>query len=484
VLCAGWISLVVALFYNFKDNTALFITIFGGILVFICWISSVINRYLFLEWDHNNKKEQRKFDERTNRLDDEYGQDGVQYSSILLCPPSLPSPPCPPDEDNPFNQSRHSHSTLRIYHILVDKFRRWKSIHVKQKDDFHGGSLRGIIEKLGFIQSLGYNAIMLSPIFETKAYHGYHIVSYENIEPRFGTWQDFKNLNDAVHTRGMKLICDFVPNNCSYYNNLFQQALSDSNSPYRAWFYFNEGRKGGYVSYQNYEDLPKFNLYNADAANYMFGVAAKLVKEGVDGLRIDHAIGVPFEFLCSLKRKLKALNPGVIIIGEAWAINPRDVSQIEFISHCRKEELMKGCASDLQLQDDIQCDYIDYLDGVFDFTYMNIIIDEVKHGRRINKDNCKLMCRLREHFSRYPSNFRLILFLDNHDTNRFMFYCHNDKSIFDEAINFTKNLPYDSSYYYATELYAVNEDDVFSGKPNADMQVRKAYPWDDDKDSE
>jgi glycosidase len=216
----------------------------------------------------------------------------------------------------------------------------------------------------------------------------------------------------------------------------------------------------------------------------MFGVAAKLVKEGVDGLRIDHAIGVPFEFLCSLKRKLKALNPGVIIIGEAWAINPRDVSQIEFISHCRKEELMKGCASDLQLQDDIQCDYIDYLDGVFDFTYMNIIIDEVKHGRRINKDNCKLMCRLREHFSRYPSNFRLILFLDNHDTNRFMFYCHNDKSIFDEAINFTKNLPYDSSYYYATELYAVNEDDVFSGKPNADMQVRKAYPWDDDKDSE
>jgi hypothetical protein len=65
-----------------------------------------------------------------------------------------------------------------------------------------------------------------------------------------------------------------------------------------------------------------------------------------------------------------------------------------------------------------------------------------------------------------------------------MFYCHNDKSIFDEAIKFTKSLPYDSSYYYATELYAVNETDVFSGEPNADEQVRQAYQWDDDKDSE
>jgi glycosidase len=341
---------------------------------------------------------------------------------------------------------------------VVDRFRCRNSTSDDLKNGFCGGNLCGIIEKLDFIKSLDYNAIMLTPIFETEAYHGYHIVSFENVEPSFGTWQDFKNLIVAVHARGMKLICDFVPN---------------------SWFYFDESRKGGFVSYQNYPGLPKFNLYNKDAACYMIDIAAKLVAEGVDGLRIDHAIGVPFEFLCSLRQRMKALNPNVIIIGEAWTMHPRDVSQIEFISHCRKEELMNGCESDLQVQDDIQCDYINYLDDVLDFTYMDIIIDEVKHGRRINKDNCELMYRLRKHFCRYPKKFRLILFLDNHDTNRFMFYCHNDRSIFDEAIAFTRSLPYDSSYYYATELYVTNETDVFSGEPNADAQVRQAYPWND-----
>lgn len=491
VLCAGWISLVVALFYDFKDNIPLFIAIFCGILFFICVLASWINRYLFLEWDHNNKIEQREFAERHNNCccaNGWYWRGQMSTFSMCPpchnCPPCSSCPPCPPNGGYPFKPSCPTDSGLRIYHIMVDRFRCAKPAPTDSKENFWGGNLRGIIEKLDFIKSLGYNAIMMTPIFETEAYHGYHIVSFENIDPSYGTWQDLKDLVAAVHSKGMKLICDFVPNHCSYHNSLFQQALTDSNSKYRSWFYFDESRKGGFVSFQNYPGLPKFNLYNKDAACYMINIAAKLVAEGVDGLRIDHAIGVPFEFLCKLKREMKALNPNVIIIGEAWAMNPRDISQIEFISHCRKEELMNGCASDLQIQDDIQCDYIGYLDGVLDFTYMNIIIDEVKHGRRINRDNCKLMYRLREHFSRYPKKFRLILFLDNHDTNRFMFYCHNDKSIFDEAIEFTKSLPYDSSYYYATELYAVNETDVFSGEPNADEQVRQAYQWDDDKDSE
>jgi glycosidase len=90
------------------------------------------------------------------------------------------------------------------------------------------------------------------------------------------------------------------------------------------------------------------------------------------------------------------------------------------------------------------------------------------------------MCRLKTHFQQYPANFQLILFLDNHDTNRFMFYCHNDRSILDEAIAFTRELPFASSYYYATELYYTNSESVFGGTPYADDQVRTPYEWDED----
>ena len=88
-------------------------------------------------------------------------------------------------------------------------------------------------------------------------------------------------------------------------------------------------------------------------------------------------------------------------------------------------------------QESWQRDYIGVLDGVLDFEYRNILLNEIKKGKRIinNKD---LELNVIKHFKKYPQDFKLILFLDNHDTDRFLFSCNKDISLLKEAIIFSQ----------------------------------------------
>lgn len=169
-------------------------------------------------------------------------------------------------------------------------------------------------------------------------------------------------------------------------------------SKYKNWFYFDESRLGGFVSYQNYPDLPKFNLHNSATAEYMISVAVRMAKMGIDGLRIDHAIGVPFSFLRELSAQLKRINPQIFIIGEAWLQNPRDFMQIEFINARRKDLAMNySTMNNSDIQEMIQLDYAGVLDGILDFSFMNILVETVCSGERL-LDNQQLRRRLEQHF--------------------------------------------------------------------------------------
>ena len=100
----------------------------------------------------------------------------------------------------------------RIYHILIDRF-----FPMRDEDangNFKGGCIRSIIEHLDYIQGLGMSGIMLTPFYKTAAYHGYHIVDFEQVDPHFGTKTDVKELVNEVHKRGMVIVADFVANHC------------------------------------------------------------------------------------------------------------------------------------------------------------------------------------------------------------------------------------------------------------------------------
>lgn len=386
-------------------------------------------------------------------------------------------------------------NSQRILHILLDRFNGGWQMPPSSVNDFCGGNLRGVIEKLDYIKGLGFNAIMLTPFLKTAGYHGYHTLSYDEVDPHFGTWEDFQELLDKAHAMGIRVICDFVPNHCYYWNPIFQAALLSNGGLHRDWFFFPKKDSDEYVSFLNLPDLPKFNLENPEAAKYMVSKAERLAKMGIDGLRIDHALGQPFSFLKNLRQALKNVREDIVVFGEVWAegISENLYSQLYFKEEAHQDDssslfytIKKIMASLLGRdhtgpkkvisQEHIQKDYVDVLDGVLDFAFRNIIIEEIRAGHRI-KDNQRLRKKVIRHFNHYPFDYKLVLFLDNHDTDRFLYVCNNDITLLKEAIEFMKGLNRPFSILYGTEQLMTTESSIVGAEPYADLRVRQCMDW-------
>lgn len=464
VFCAAWMTLLLLYLLSPLIDCQVFLAVIGVFFVLlsvICIIARLTHNFLLNQWYHDKKKEELKDKHREHTC---YGHHSRSHHKANRYIPPIA------------NINNSEYNNWSIYHIMIDRFNGgWTTPSTKPHDGgFYGGTLNGIKVKLkDYIKPQGYNAIMLTPIYKTAEYHGYHTVDYDEIDSRFGDWSDFENLIREAHSLGIKVICDFVPNHCHCSNKFFQDAYNNQNSIYRDWFFFDEGKKGGYVSYQNYPDLPKFNLYNKMTAEYLIGVAEKLVKDyHIDGLRVDHAIGTPFNFLKQMRKRLKMINPDILIFGEVWAASLRDISQIEFKNEERRYELANHCKD---IQEHLQIDYIGVLDGVLDFKFRDIIIETAQQGQGFT-GNRNLEMKLEHHFRNYPSDFVLLLFLDNHDTDRFLFTCNGDVNYKNEAFIAMDHLPYPHITYYGTELNIKNVTSIY-GRDNADGEVRQPMDW-------
>ena len=366
---------------------------------------------------------------------------------------------------------------VRIYHLLIDRFNGGWQKPPKSENVFCGGNLQGVIEKLDYIKDLGFTAIMLSPIFKSANYHGYHTLSFEDVDPHFGTWQDYQQLLDMAHAKGLRIICDFVPNHCWYQAPIFVQSLLKNGGKNRDWFFFPKEDSDEFVSFLGFGDLPKFNLNTPEVVSFMIEKPEKLARMGVDAFRIDHALGQPHSFLKKLRDRLQEIRSDIVVFGEVWAfgIRPQLASQLYFKTDARLQEFL---AQDTQSfdQDNLQEDYTDTLDGVLDFAYRDILLDEIHAGRGI-KGNQVLRSKIADHFAKYPDSFKLILFLDNHDTDRFLFDCHDNVNLLQEAIDLTMELSRPFSFLYGTEQRMSNNPTIFNAEPYADLRVRNCMDW-------
>ena len=346
---------------------------------------------------------------------------------------------------------------LFIYHIMIDRFYPINAEFKERK--FNGGSIKGVIEKLDYIQGLGMNGIMLTPFYQTNEYHGYHITDYDKVAPHFGTWNDVEQLVQEVHKRNMIIIADFVPNHCHISNSLY------SDRRHKDWFLFD--RKEKVKGFDGLNFLPMFNTDNAEVQQFFIKRGLKLCEVGFDAIRLDHATGPTYKFWRTFNAALKKQYPNVQIIGEIWGkldFKPRNPFRY-FWNKLR-----------YSAQEARQMEYIGILDGVFDFRYQELICNAVKSNRGID-GNTKLKRSITKHFANYPSDFQLWLFLDNHDLNRFLFECNGNKKILQEAINYTKQWHKPFLTYYGTEKGMTNETDIHQ-MPYGDEQVRKPMIWD------
>ncbi len=231
-------------------------------------------------------------------------------------------------------------------------------IFVRSYDDSNAdgiGDFKGLTAKLDYLNDgnpettsdLGITALWLMPIFPATSYHGYDVTDYMNVNPDYGTLDDFKAFMAAAHQRGIHVIIDFVMNHTSINHPWFQSAVSDPNSPYRDYYIWSDTNPG-YVGPWNERvwhptargdyyygvfssDMPDLNYRNPAVQEEIKKIATFWLKDvGVDGFRIDGArhliedgeeqVNTPetHQYLKEFFNQVKSINPQAMIVGEVW----------------------------------------------------------------------------------------------------------------------------------------------------------------------
>ena len=111
------------------------------------------------------------------------------------------------------------------------------------------GDFKGIQSKLDYLDGLGVTALWLSPAHPSDSYHAYDVTDYYTVNPLYGTEQDFKDLIDAAHGKGIKIYMDYVLNHSGKGNDWFRQALADPSSKYRDYYFLSSNPQADYLTF-------------------------------------------------------------------------------------------------------------------------------------------------------------------------------------------------------------------------------------------
>ena len=197
-----------------------------------------------------------------------------------------------------------------------------------RNNDFFGGNLRGIQEKLPEIRQLGVEYLYLNPIFMAYSNHRYDTCDYKRVDPMLGTEADFVALCEAAHELGMKVILDGVFSHTGSdsiyfdrHNRFGNGALTGESSPYYRWYDF-KSFPNQYNSWWGIDTLPCVRKLEPSYMDYIIydedSVIAHWLKLGADGYRLDVADELPEPFLRALRKRMREIAPNSLLIGEVW----------------------------------------------------------------------------------------------------------------------------------------------------------------------
>ena len=314
-----------------------------------------------------------------------------------------------------------------VYQIFVDRFNKGKDRHavfdkkngvlkewgdpltvcdpdgVYRANDFYGGNLQGIIDKLSYLKQLGVTLIYLTPIFESSSNHRYDTGYDMKLDRLGGDEEKFRQLIEMAANRGIGVILDGVFNHTgadSKYFNKFGNypgvgAYQSEKSPYHNWYYFEEFTDK-YRCWRGVTVSPTLNKSDPSLRRMMLhkgGVIRKWTDMGIAGWRLDVVDELEEDYVRSLRRVIKQRDKDKLIIGEVW----EDASNK--ISYGKRRHYLLGGE----------------LDGVMNYVFKDAIIDFVCGG-----DSDTFIGRIGEIMDHYPkraldNSFTL---LGSHDTAR------------------------------------------------------------------
>ncbi len=333
----------------------------------------------------------------------------------------------------------------------------------------HGGDLKGIENHLGYIDSLGMTAIWLNPVLENDmpngSYHGYATTNYYRVDPRLGTNEEYAALIAKAHKMGLKVVMDMIFNHSGsehpwmhdmpsrdWYNYpdgdlMTNFRLSTINDPYASDYDYRRSVKGWFVP-----SMPDLNQCNPHVMKYLIQNSVWWIEYSkIDGIRMDTYPYAEMEPMAQWIRDVQLEYPGYNIVGECWY---NDVAGTAYWQSGNRLNT-KGNTE---------------LPTVMDFPTM-LIANSTFHGdtQQYGKGLNEIYNRLSLDYL-YADPQRVLTFLDNHDTDRFLLEMPSDLGSWKQGITFlltSRGIP---QVYYGTELL------MYGNKQRSDGDIRLDVP--------
>ena len=209
---------------------------------------------------------------------------------------------------------------------------RWQAREFEKDytpDDFYGGTLRGIRERLPYLRDLGVSCLYLNPIAESRSNHRYDTSDYLRVDPILGTNEDFTALCEAAEGLGIRILCDGVFSHTGADSIYFNRdghypepgACQNEPSPYDSWYDFRHF-PDDYRSWWGFRELPEVNELDPAWQDFVVtgenSVVRQWLRRGASGWRLDVADELPDEVLELIRRAAKEEKPDSLILGEVW----------------------------------------------------------------------------------------------------------------------------------------------------------------------
>jgi glycosidase len=359
--------------------------------------------------------------------------------------------------------------------------------------DYFGGDLKGVDQRLNYLQALGVTAIYFNPIFDAASNHSYDTQDYTRIDPFFGTQRDWNDLVKHARHRGIRIILDGVFNHVSSDSPYFDRyghypgligACESTSSPYREWFYFRPlvggpcagptgPRTMTYEAWFGFDSLPVLDKTEEAVQDLVYdapgNITEKWLDAGAAGWRLD-VMGdgsFPAEFWREFRAVVKDGRPNAPVVGELW----------------KKDEVLPRIRGDIA--DTVQnYRFRNAILGFFGEVDDKGFVDDFQSDQPPSLFARKLMS-IRED---YPdaAYFQMLNIMDSHDTKRILWSltpgANNREAREFDAANLARGkqrlrlavlaqmtLPGTPTIYYGDEIALTGDDDP---------DDRRTFPWD------
>ena len=361
-----------------------------------------------------------------------------------------------------------------FYQIFPDRFARSDKL-VKPSNlepweapptahGFKGGDLEGVIEHLDYLQELGINALYFCPIFWSAANHRYHTYDYYQVDPLLGGNRAFERLMAECKRRQIRVVLDGVFNHASRGFFQFHDILENGiHSPWLDWFTihgwplapYDETKPSNYSCWWGLPGLPKFRTETPAVREFLWGVAAHWVDQGIDGWRLDVPNEIDDdEFWREFRKRVRKKNRECYIVGEIWVDARRWLQGDMFdavMNYLWTSSVLGFCVKD----------------------WDRSLTKNLSYGSKEPLDAREFQRALDQVLKLYPEavNAVQLNLLDSHDTPRLITVSRNDRSAMELATLIQMTFVGAPCIYYGDEI------GLTGGR---DPECRRGFPWDDE----